>query len=349
MGTFHNIGFSPLREAPLGSVAGGIGVSLGAAAAALARLDDRLAASPEPIRRGWLNRMVLEEAAASARLEEIVVDADELRLHAVGALDADVDRAAGGADRVELATDILRVLRSVTVRHHRHLFTPRRLTAAARLRLKGRPKEVRADARIPAWLVEVPDPRKAREALPEALNTKNMSAWRTLPPLLAGADLLALWSSTGCAAAVGGHVGRSLVPQLLVRLNATAAPVLFPSIGYLGRAWEYRPDLVMNEEWAAKAWLDACRRSAERGLGLHGKIEQAHARLHAVLKPERSTGRGALVADHLIEVPAATGRSVAKATGLSEVAARAMLERANEVGAVGELTGRAAFRVYGAA
>ncbi|MBY0254739.1 MAG: DUF1403 family protein, partial [Methylobacterium organophilum] len=175
-----------------------------------------------------------------------------------------------------------------------------------------------------------------------------MAAWRRMPPPVAAADFLVRWTETGCAAAVGGFIGRALVPPLFVRLGATGRPILFPSVGYLGHAWEYRPDRMAREEWAAVGWLDACRRAAERGLLLHGRIVQAHACLHAALKPSRSTGRGAAVADCLTATPAVTGRTVATWTGLSDVASRDLLHRALQAGVLHELTGRAAFRVYGA-
>ena len=340
--------FAESTPSPFGSAAGDVGWAVCAAVSALARLDDRLAAAPVAVRTGWLNQMLLEEAAASARLDNIVVDSDELRLHAIGALDADAERVVAGADRVELAAGILRVLRAVSARHPRQLFTARRLTAAARLRLKGRPREIRADPRLPAFLVEVPDPNAARAALPRALSPDAMAAWRRMPPPVAAADFLARWTETGCAAVVGGFIGRALVPQLFARLGATHWPVLFPSIGYLGHAYAYRPDRLAHEEWVAVAWLDACRRAAERGLKLLSHVAEAHTCLHAALQPARSTGRGGLVADLLTAMPAVTGALVAQRTGLSAVASRDMLHRAQRSGALHELTGRAAFRVYGA-
>lgn len=339
----------------LDALSGDAGRALCAAAAAVARLDDRVAAAPEAVRRGWLNHTLLEEAAASARLDGIVVDAGELRLHAIGALAADAERTGGGADRVELAAGTLRVLRAVTARHPRQLFTANRLAAAARLRLRGRPRDVRSDPRIPDWLVAVPDPAAARAALSRALSADAMAVWRRMPPPLAAADLLGRWSATGCTAAIGGAVGRALVPMLMTRLGATGGPVLFPAIGYLGHAWEYRPDRLGPDPArdggsmgaGVAGWLDACRRAAERGLALLARVAEAHARLHAALKPARSSGRGALVADLLTVTPALTGAMLARRSGLSDVAVRALLHRAVQAGALHELTGRAAFRVYG--
>lgn len=335
-------------EAARSPLAGGPGRALYGAAAALGRLDARLAVAPDAVRAGWLNRMIEEEAAASSKLSEIPVEPDELRLHRMGALGADEGRAVHGVDRLHLADGIWRLLRSVTRRDPETLFTPSGLMAAARLRLKGRPGEIKAEERLPRFLVDVPDPAAARAALRAALTPAAMEGWLDLPPPLATANFLARWTDTGCANAVGGHVGRALVPLLLARLHATSGPILFPSIGFLRHAYAYRPDLLArDEEWAVVAWLDACRRSAERGLGVLARVSEAHGRLHAALKPERKTGRGAVVADLLTVETVVTGATVAAALGMSKVAARTMLDRAHSAGAIRPLLVRDAFRVYG--
>lgn len=342
---------SPVLAARPARMAGSAGPALSAAVDRLARLDDRLAAAPPAVRRGWLAHMLLEEAAASAALDAIAVDADELRLQAVGALAADAERAVEGVDRVALGAGILRLLRAVTARHPRQLFTANRLAAAARLRLKGRPGEIAAgllQERLPPGLVEVPDPVAARAALARALTPEAMARWHDLPPLIATGGFLGQWSASGCANAVGGAVGRALVPQLLVRLGATAGPVLFPALGFRGHLGRYRPDrLLLADESAVIAWLEACRRAAEVGLALHGRLSTAHQRLHAALKPARSTGRGGLVADLLTEMPAVTGAILAQRSGLSAAATRSLLSRAVAAGALHLLTRRDAFRVYG--
>ncbi len=323
---------------------------LSAAVDRLARLDDRLAAAPPAVRRGWLAHLLLEEAAASAALDAIAVDADELRLQAVGALAADAERAVKGVDRVALAAGILRLLRAVTARHPRQLFTANRLAAAARLRLKGRPGEIAAgllQERLPPSLIAVPDPAAARAALVQALTPEAMARWHDLPPLIAAGGFLGHWSASGCANAVGGAVGRALVPQLLVRLGATAGPVLFPALGFRGHLGRYWPDRLLADENTIIAWLEACRRAAEVGLALHGRLSTAHERLHQALKPARSTGRGGLVADLLTEAPAVTGAILAQRSGLSTAASRHLIARAVAAGAIHPLTSRAAFRVYG--
>ncbi|WP_167393301.1 DUF1403 family protein [Azospirillum oryzae] len=341
---------SPVPSAWLSGAIGAAGPALSAAVDRLARLDDRLAAAPPAVRRGWLAHLLLEEAAASAALDSIAVDADELRLQTVGALAADEERAVEGVDRVALAAGTLRLLRAVTARHPRQLFTANRLAAAARLRLKGRPGEIAAgllQERLPPSLIEVPDPAAARAALARALTPEAMARWHDLPPLIAAGDFLGQWSASGCADAVGGAVGRALVPQLLGRLGATAGPVLFPALGFRGHLGRYRPDRLPADESAMIAWLEACQRAAEVGLALHGQLSTAHQRLHAALKPARSTGRGGLVADLLTEIPAVTGAILAQRSGLSAAATRSLLSRAVAAGALHLLTRRDAFRVYG--
>lgn len=341
---------SPMPAARTAGMSGGAGSALSTAVDRLARLDDRLAAAPPAVRRSWLAHMLLEEAAASAALDAIAVDADELRLQAVGALAAAAERAVEGVDRVALAAGTLRLLRAVTARHPRQLFTANRLAAAARLRLKGRPGEVAAgllQERLPPGLVEVPDPAAARAALARALTPEAMARWHDLPPLIAAGGFLGHWSASGGADAVGGTVGRALVPQLLVRLGATAGPVLFPALGFRGHLSRYRPDRLLTEDGAVIAWLEACRRAAEVGLALHGRLSAAHQRLHQALKPARSTGRGGLVADLLTEMPAVTGAILAQRAGLSAAASRLLLSRAVAAGALHLLTKRDAFRVYG--
>ncbi|SMF64068.1 Protein of unknown function [Azospirillum oryzae] len=348
--TVQRLSNSPVPSAWLSGAIGAAGPALSAAVDRLARLDDRLAAAPPAVRRGWLAHLLLEEAAASAALDSIAVDADELRLQTVGALAADEERAVEGVDRVALAAGTLRLLRAVTARHPRQLFTANRLAAAARLRLKGRPGEIAAgllQERLPPSLIEVPDPAAARAALARALTPEAMARWHDLPPLIAAGDFLGQWSASGCADAVGGAVGRALVPQLLGRLGATAGPVLFPALGFRGHLGRYRPDRLPADESAMIAWLEACQRAAEVGLALHGQLSTAHQRLHAALKPARSTGRGGLVADLLTEIPAVTGAILAQRSGLSAAATRSLLSRAVAAGALHLLTRRDAFRVYG--
>ncbi|MGA1861040.1 hypothetical protein VH569_34075 [Azospirillum sp. 11R-A] len=48
--------------------------AIAAASAAIARLDERIARSPEHLRRGWLERWHCVTAAASARLDGFLVD-----------------------------------------------------------------------------------------------------------------------------------------------------------------------------------------------------------------------------------------------------------------------------------
>src|SRR4051812_32395460 len=115
---------------------------LAAASAALARLDDRLAGSPAAVLEGWPVRAFIHEAAASARLNGDIVDADDLRLADAGALDRPPDPELGQALLV------LQMIRSAARRHPRQMFTPLRLISLTRLRLnRGDP-----DPRLPVWL-----------------------------------------------------------------------------------------------------------------------------------------------------------------------------------------------------
>lgn len=102
--------------------------AIGATGSALSVAVDRLAVAPPALRLGWLVHMLLEEASV---LDAIVVDADEPRLQAVGTLATDAESAVEGVERVALDAGILRLLRAVTARHPRQLFTANRLAACA--------------------------------------------------------------------------------------------------------------------------------------------------------------------------------------------------------------------------
>jgi hypothetical protein len=308
------------------------------ATAALVRLDERLGASRDPVRTGWLARALLHEAAASARLDEVFVESRDLLLFEHDLLlrlsDHDVLAAHRG----------LVFLRAAARRDPRQLFTTRRLMAAARMRLRGRPIE----AGGPLWLRERleerrVDPEELRASASRALDPLALQTFRLAPALVGAAGFLARWHETGAGGAIGGTVGRGLAAAWLRRTDLLRHPAALPASGFLGHAAEY--DARSGERWT-NAFLAAAQRGADWGLALIGRLERADRVLREELAVKRSTSRLPQAADLLLASPGVTVAGMARALSVTDTAARGLLRRIEARHPLTELTGRESFRLF---
>ena len=105
---------------------------------------------------------------------------------------------------------------------------------------------------------------------------------------------------------------------------------LMPSIGFLGRAAEYRPD---NEAGWTGLFLRAVIEAAEWGLKLESHLRATHHRLLETAPRARTNSRMMPLADLLISRPAVSAETVAQCLGLTPHGARAMLLELEETGA----------------
>ncbi len=139
------------------------------ASTSLARLDERLAAAPEPVRAGWIKRALIYEAVASLRLNGAYVSAQDLMLRLHDALDRAPDENLGRAKGIHS------MLSTLMRRNPRHLFKAERVRALTRLRLHDRAVD---HPDLPDWLQDrIHTPDELVEALEEALQPSAVSAW----------------------------------------------------------------------------------------------------------------------------------------------------------------------------
>jgi hypothetical protein len=304
---------------------------------ALARLDERLATAPAPVRAGWVSRALIHEAVASLRLNGAYVTANDLMLMLADTLDRLPNQDLGRA------VEIHRMLTTLMRRNPQHLFNPPRLIALTRLRLHGNTGS--QDERMPAWLRQNQrHPKDMRDALEQALHPAAVAVWRSLPPLEAAAGIVARWHATGAAENIGAGPGRALAMAWVHRTGLTSGYYLMPSVGFLGHAADYRPDL--DRRWR-EVFPEACDRAADWGIKLHGRLAAAYLRLHEGAPGQRATSRMAALVDLLVARPAVSADKAAESLGITPHAARGLLGRLEKKGLVQELTGRGSFRLYG--
>jgi hypothetical protein len=306
--------------------------------AASVRLDERLAGAPASVRAGWVSRALVYEASASLRLDGLYVSAHDLVLRLNNTLDRAPDQDIGRA------VEIHGMLSTLMRRNPHHLFNPDRIVALTRLRLQNR---VVDHPDLPDWLQgRIHSPQDMREALEEALQPSVVAAWETLPPLHAAAEIIANWHKSRAADCIGAAAGRALAMAWLYRAGLTSSYCLLPSIGFLGAASEYRPDLAVS--WP-ELFTKACGRAAEWGFKLHSHLTLAHRRLHDTAPQRRSTSHMTALIDLLISTPAVSASAASRSLGITPHATRAMLNALEDRGLVREVTGRGSFRLYSAA
>ena len=169
-----------------------------------------------------------------------------------------------------------------------------------------------------------------RAAIDDTLRPERVAFWRTLPPLEA-------------AEAIGAAPGRALAMAWVYRAGLTSGYYLLPSVGFLGHAQEFRPDL--DARWP-ELFMDACVRAAAWGLKLHSHLSVAYRRLHEAAPQQRSTSSMAALIDLLVATPALSSGRAADALCITPHGARRMLDMLANKSLVHELTGRTAFRLY---
>jgi hypothetical protein len=306
---------------------------------ALARLDERLTSAPEPVRAGWITRAAVFEAIASQRLNGSYVNVEDLTLMLADAVlrtpDQDVGRAVHAYE----------MLRALTRRSPQHLFRPQRLIALIRLRLRDRSGH--ADERMPYWLRErLRDrtPEAIRDALEEALRPEVVAAYRPMPPLEGAGAFLARWHASGAAACIGAEYGRALASAWVCRAELTSGYYLLPSVGFLGHAADYRPDL--DSKWGAH-FLGACERAGDWGLRLHGKLTASYRCMHEAAAPRSAKSRMVALVDLIVARPVISADGAAQSLNITSHAARRLLGTLETKGLIQEFTGRGSFRLYG--
>ncbi len=304
---------------------------------ALARLDERLTTAPAPVRAGWVSRALIHEAVASLRLNGAYVTPNDLTLMLADTIDRIPDQD------LSRAVEIHRILTTLTRRNSQHLFNPQRLIALTRLRLRG--NFISQDERMPTWLHQnLRNPKDMRDALEQALHPTAIAAWRSLSPLEAAGGIIARWHSTSAAEGIGAAPGRALAMAWVHRTGLTSGYYLLPSVGFLGHAADYRPDL--DRRWR-EAFPEACDRAADWGIKLHGRLAASHRRMHEAAPGQRTTSKMAALIDLLVARPAVSADKAGQVLGITPHAARALCSRLEKKGLAQELTGRGSFRLYG--
>ncbi|MFM2041619.1 MAG: hypothetical protein RLY86_195 [Pseudomonadota bacterium] len=334
--------FGPVRKAApkppggdaMGGAAGGLtagGLTAGGLTAALSlgRLDARLRDAPPPVRAGWQARMLLAEAAASARLDGHLLDPDDLLAWECG-----FDRDGPPSPALSAGLQILDMLRLSARRSARSFWTPRRL-----LRLAGmvETRRRREPEDLPAWLrAQRGDRDGAVAALTRLLQPDRIEGWKALPPLIASARIIQDWTAEGLADMAGGSVGRLLAAAWPWRMGELPGLVLPCSRGFLGHAADHAP---WRPDWPDR-WLGAVGRGALWGNDLMLELTRAHQRLTVACEGRRKSSRLPQLASLLIERPALGSGEVAEALGATKQGALNLLEELAAAGLVREISRR---------
>jgi len=300
----------------------------------MVRVDERLKGASAGVRAGWMARALLHEASASARLDGAFAETQDLLLMDHHALDRLVDQPT------QRAYQGLQMLRAVSRRHPRQLFTPRRLMATARLRLRSRSD----DQGYPEWLQERrADLSEVQATLAKALDPAALSGLRARPALQGALEFLALWHRSGAARLLGGIGGRALTSAWLRRVGLTAEASCMASVGFLGRASDYQP--LDHRRWPAH-FLEAALRASDWQLSLLERLARAERRFAELARPSRSTSQILRLAEFVISSAAVSPRAAAEALGLTQTTVRRALAGFERAKLVREITGRDAFRLY---
>lgn len=308
-----------------------------AATASLARLDERVAGSDPDLRAGLTARLLLEEAAASARLDGYRTDAERLTLIVA-------DAATGPLD-VHEARGLLvyQLLAAAQRRDPRHLFTPRRVMAMARLRRSAR--GATPTQGWPAWAdLFIPQHAEIAAVLARTLAPPRRAAWQALDPLTAAAEILRAWDGDGAGALLGGVPGRVLAGGWIARAGLVRWPLPPVALGFLGAAGDWRP---WASDWPT-VLFNRLEAGAQRALVLHARLAAFDRRLRA-WAPARRRAHLEAVRACLLRQPLVGARMLARAAGITPQSANGLLRRLEDEGVLRKVTGRDSFRLYAGA
>lgn len=305
------------------------------ATAALARLDERIAGAAPSVRAGWTARLLLEDAAAAARLDGWLTDPRRLL-----ELDLGLAREANADDSKGLL--VLQLLRAALRRSPRHLYQPAKLMAAAGLRQPSA-KRRRAPV-LPPWVeLFLPDRDQVRNALSKALDREALTVLGQRPALLGAADLLQRWHESGAATVLGGTLGRHLTSAWLVRKGLLQVSLPLASVGWLGSRGAYLPN--DREHWPA-AFIEGLTRAADRGLQLETRLAAFRRSLLEVAEAAGSKSALPRVVEVLVARPAVTSAGLAAELGITPRAALGILSDLQARGLVVDMMGRKSFRAW---
>lgn len=329
---------APLIDSPppvRGSMDDGVVQELLSATALLVRLDERLAGSVPSVRSGWAARLLVEDAAAAARLDGWLTDSRRL-------LEIDLGLASEPNEDDAKSLLVLQLMRAALRRSPRHLYHPARLMAAAGLR---RPMaRLRPGPNLPPWVeLFVPERDHVWDVLSKALDRNAVAALDAQPALLGAAALLHRWHETGAAAALGGTLGRYLAGAWLVRQGMVNETMPVMSLGWLGARGAYIPGDF--EHWPT-AFLQALVRAAERGLQLQARLVTFRCRLLEAADAAGPKSALPRAIEVLVARPAVTSAGLATALAITPRAALGILTGLQAKGLVVDMMGRKSFRAW---
>ncbi len=309
-------------------------------------MDQALLDAAPAERAAWIEATRLAEAARSAHLEG--AGTTETRIAALEA-----DSALGlvePEDRLGLA--ILTALRSCDRLASEAVLTPAGLSG-----LLGRARRRAPDGAIGAALSggEEALAEGHAETVPDPAAEPAIAAWlATLPGRAAASALPALaavalaWRDWGGQAPFGpdsGLVGRLLVPVLVRRVGATAAPVLCVSERLAARPWRAGDPGRALEDWLV-LMLTVFAESAEAGRARLATLRLRRARWQRRLGGRRGHSRLAAAADVALGAPLISGRLLVERLGVSPRGATLLINQLAAAGVVEEVSGRSRFRLY---
>ncbi|SOC30457.1 Protein of unknown function [Thalassospira xiamenensis] len=336
-------GFQGLTETA--EISLGVVKRLNDATQAITKLNESLRLAPERVREGWIERAVLAEAVSSARLSGDYVIPEDLRLVAFDAYDGPI------SNEMSRTADLLPFLRVASRRSPRQMFTPLRLVAMTRLRLKAKSGTGFQTSWISTGQREQRDFDDIRYGLEEVFSPENVSRWKSIPPLMAAAEILYLWNTSGCDEMISPEAGRVLASAWLARSGLTEKAWVMISTGFHEDVFSFSPG--PDSRWHRKF-----ARGVELGcLGTYAllnRLEAAHRAFEEVDFSMRSSSNLPRVVDLLFKRIAVTTSTASTELGISSRACASILERLLHDGpkikerpVVQELTGRSSFRVYG--
>lgn len=326
------------------------------------------AATSEPVATlpSWLRRAVPDAQSLAAKglgpnaLEDIAIAAGA----AIGALDAVVRRqerwAGAWRQRLALAAAALTTSQAGRVEDEAALRDAVLLTRpgddagpAGRMllawrRLAARPtEELLTEASIAAVLEALGLARDDEGAADLAGEFRQLAAAEGAVGMLVGA--FATVERRGLPRTVGAWFADALLAQRLgwthaVPLLGGEAAGAYGSVRPRRAATVLAPRGIEADPERAKALLAAQARAALHAVDLSADIERRAERLIAVAPRLRARG-AAVVVDRLLSDDAIMAS--VKIAGMSDRSLRRLFERLIELGAVRELSGRTAFRIYG--